>query len=330
MRWRAKRQGGRRRPATSADPVADAVIQAAADGPLVRRHREVMPTLEELPSWVEVEDSDEMDGFDTVVWFDDEINCYCDPGHGLDQALADQPGVEAVLAQDREVVYVRTLLALADVKAAVIRAVVEVNRTPRSPSPAFVLSSDTLDGLASAVLPQLAEAGFANTPAGPRHFYREGGQGFVQSIAIAAGSGSAADGTSHDGLVWVMSGTHVPGFGPDVLSSPDLVAPMHCGQPAYHWVTPTVDAVHRVLAREVLSVLDITRDRAGFGTWLAADPTRVPIPMHRPTYALLLAQWGLIDHAARVVEHLDQQWPSLREHRDATAARELIRTTRGR
>ena len=79
---------------TSADPVADAVIQAAADGPLVRRHAEVMPTLEELPSWVDVEDSDEMDGFDTVVWFDDEINCYCDPGDGLDQALADQPGVE--------------------------------------------------------------------------------------------------------------------------------------------------------------------------------------------------------------------------------------------
>ena len=64
-----------------------------------------MPTLEELPFWVDVEDSDEMDGFDTVVWFDDEINCYFDPGDGLDQAFADQPGVEAVLAEDREVVY---------------------------------------------------------------------------------------------------------------------------------------------------------------------------------------------------------------------------------
>ena len=330
MRWRARRQRGRRRPATSADPVADAVIQAAADGPLVRRQAEMMPTLEELPFWVDVEDSDEMDGFDTVVWFDDEINCYCDPGDGLDQALADQPGVEAVLAEDREVVYVRTLLALADVRAAVIRAVVEVNRTPRKPAPTGVLSSDTLDGLASAVLPQLAQAGFANTPAGPRHFYREGGDGFVQSIAITAGSGNAADGTSHDGLVWVMSGTHVPGFGPDVLSSPELVAPMHCGQPAYHWVTPTVDAMHRVLAGEVLPVLDITRDRAGFGTWVAADPTRVPIPLHRPTYALLLARWGLIDQAARVVEHLDRHWPSLRQHSDAIAARELIRTTRRR
>ena len=112
-----------------------------------------------------------------MVWFDDEINGYCDPGDGLDRALADQPGVEAVLAEDREVVYVRTLLALADVKAAVIRAVVEVNRTPRKPAPTGVLSSDTLDGLASAVLPQLAKAGFANTPAGPGTSTGRGGTG---------------------------------------------------------------------------------------------------------------------------------------------------------
>ena len=109
-----------------------------------------------------------------------------------------------------------------------------------------------------------------------------------------------------------MWGTYVPGFGPGLSSSPELVAPMHCGQPAYHWVTPTVDAMQRVLAGEVMPVLDITRDRAGFGTWVSADPTRVPIPLHRPTYALLLARWGLIDQAARVVEHLDRHWPSLR------------------
>jgi hypothetical protein len=328
MRWRSRRQRGRR-PPTSADPVTVAVAEAAAGGPLARRLPDVAPVLEELPEWLDVDDSDEMDGFDTVVWLADEIHCYCDPYEdGLDQALADQPGVESLLAEDREVLYLRTRLALTDVKAAVVRAVVEVNRSPREPAPSDVLSYERLDGLASGVTAVLEEAGFATTQSGARYFYREGGDGFVQSIAIAAGAGSSGDGTVYDGLVWLMSGTHVPGFGRDVPSSPDRVAPAHCGQPAYHWMTPSVDALQRVLVDEVLPVLDATRDRGSLAAWVGEEPTRVPVPLHRPTYARLFAEWGRLDEAARVLSHLDEHWRDLSTHRDTVAARELIRANR--
>lgn len=328
MRWHVSKKGGRR-PVTSSDPVAAAIAESAAGGPLITRHPDVVPRIEELPEWVDVHDSDDIDGFDTVVWFDDEISCYCDPyDDGLDQALADQPGVEAILAEDREVVYLRTRLAIADVKAAVIRAVVEVNRSPRDPAPTDVLSPEAVDKLATAVLPLLEQAGFANTATGPRYFYREGSNGFVQSIAVVPGVGTSGDGTSYVGLVWMMSGTHVPGFGRDVPSRPDRVAPAHCGQPAYHWVTPTVDALTRVLHEEVLPVLSVTRGRAELAAWVGGDPTRVPVPNHRPTYARLFAQWGLIDQAARVVAHLDEHERSLRHHPDTVAARELIRAAR--
>lgn len=325
MRWRVSRKGGRR-PATSSDPVAAAIAASAAGGPLIARHPDVVPRIEELPEWIDVHDSDDIDGFNTVVWFDDEITCYCDSyDDGLDQALADQPGIEGILAEDREVVYLRTRLAVADVKAAVIRAVVEVNRSPREPAPTNVLSIDTVDRLATAVLPLLEQAGFSNNPTGPRYFYREGSNGFVQSIAVAPGAGSSGDGTNYAGLVWVMSGTHVPGFGRDAPSSPDRVAPAHCGQPAYHWVTPTVDALTRLLHDEVLPVLNLTRGRAELAAWVGGDPTRVPVPNHRPRYARLFAQWGLIDQAARVVAHVDEHERSLRFHADTVAARELIR-----
>ena len=328
MRWRSKRERARR-PPTSLDPVAVAVAEAAAGGELVRRLPDVAPVLEELPAWLDVDDSSEVDGFDTVVWLADEIHCYCDPyDDGLDQALADQPGIERLLAEDREVLYLHTRLALDDVKAAVIRAVVEVNRSPREPAPSDVLSYETLDELASGITTVLEQAGFAHTRSGARYFYREGGDAFVQSIAIAPGAGSSGDGTVYDGLVWLMSGTHVPGFGRDVPSSPDRVAPAHCGQPAYHWVTPSVDPLQRVLVDDVLPVLDVTRDRDSLAAWVSEEPTRVPVPLHRPTYARLFAEWGLLDEAARVVAHVDEHWRSLRTHRDTVAAQELIRANR--
>ena len=79
MRWRTRHPRHRRRTVTSRDPVAAAIAEAAAGGPLTRRHPEAPAELEELPDWIEVEASSDVDGFDTVVWFDDEINSYCDP-----------------------------------------------------------------------------------------------------------------------------------------------------------------------------------------------------------------------------------------------------------
>lgn len=147
MRWHPRQQRDERRPATSTDPVGNALTDAAAGGALRQRHRRAgAPTLEQLPAWIEVCDSDDVDGFNTVVFLDDEIHAYCDPyDDGLDQALADQRGVDKLLAEDREVIYLRTRLALADVKAAVVRAVVEVNRRPREPLPTGALSEQTVE-----------------------------------------------------------------------------------------------------------------------------------------------------------------------------------------
>lgn len=65
---------------------------------------------------------DDFSGFDTVVTFDDDIHVYVDPEtDGLEGALGQQPGIEDVFAEDREVVYLRTRLALVDVRAATLR-----------------------------------------------------------------------------------------------------------------------------------------------------------------------------------------------------------------
>lgn len=132
MRWGRRREEGRSAP-TSADPVADALARLA--GPLVPRYPDEEPVLAELPRWIEASDSAEIDGYDTKVWLDDEIALYCDPYEdGLEQAIAEQPGITDLLAEDREIVFLRTRLSLPDVTAAVVRAVVEVNRVPRTPS----------------------------------------------------------------------------------------------------------------------------------------------------------------------------------------------------
>lgn len=330
MRWRGRHPRGHRRPATSSDPVGAVLSSAAADGPLVRRLPDVQPTLAELPGWVDVDDADDVDGFDTVVRFADEVGCCCDAyDDGLDLALADQPGLEEVFAEDREVLYLRTSLALVDVKAAVLRAIIDVNRNPRQPAPTAVLSDDVLDELASAMRPLLERSGFATTLGQVRYFYREGGDGFVQSIAVAPGTGRSRDGTDLDGTVWVMSGTHVPGLARSAPATADRVAPVHCRELAQHWTAPEPDALRRALEGDVLPVLDGTRDRAGFAGWVGADPTRVSVPADRPAHARRFAEWGLVEPAARVVAHVDRHWRSLRTHPDTVAARDLIRSAQG-
>ena len=130
--WLRRAAARPRQAPSSADPVTTALAEAATAGPLVPRFDDLEPVLDELPTWFSVTDDTTLDGFDTLVSFDDEIHTYCDPAEdGLEQALADQPGISEVYAEDREVVYLATRLHLDDVAAAVVRAVVEVNRTPR-------------------------------------------------------------------------------------------------------------------------------------------------------------------------------------------------------
>jgi hypothetical protein len=104
----------------------------------------------------------------------------------------------------------------------------------------------------------------------------------------------------------------------------DRVAPGHCAQLAQHWVAPTAGALEQTLVGDVLPVLAATRDRAGLAAWVAEEPNRVAVPMHRPTFARLFAQWGQTRQAARLLAHVDEHWPSLRENADTVAARGLL------
>lgn len=154
-----RRRRDARLEASSSDPVAEAIAAAEAGGPLVPQYEDEDPVLAELPQWFDVQGERSAEGFDTVVTFSDEIHVYVDPYEsGLEQVLAEQPGIEDVYAADREVVYLRTRLHLADVAAAVIRSVAEANRNPRPPvvDPAAVTEEQVL-ALVGEVEPLLSE-----------------------------------------------------------------------------------------------------------------------------------------------------------------------------
>ena len=84
---------------------------------------------------VQAQDEDEDEGYNTVVGLDDAVASYVDVvADGLEDALADQPGIDAVEHADREIMLVRSALSLPDVQAATIRALLAINRNPR-PTP---------------------------------------------------------------------------------------------------------------------------------------------------------------------------------------------------
>lgn len=138
-------------------------------------------------------EAEDVDGFNTTVGLSDEIHLYCDPyDDGLDQALADQNGISKVVTEDRDLIYLRTRLALEDVIAAVIRAVAEVHHSPRAPRPTDqVVPDSVVETLAIQMAPLLQQAGFASAPPSPRYFWRAGADGFAQSVMLSAGDGYA-------------------------------------------------------------------------------------------------------------------------------------------
>ncbi|MFI5908602.1 hypothetical protein [Dactylosporangium sp. NPDC051541] len=113
---------------SSADPVGDALVGARPVSRIAGERLDV----EDL-RWIvgvgELEPVDE-DGFNTVAGLDDVVSSYADVAvDGLEAALVEQPGIDAVAHTDREVLLVRSVLALPDVHAAVVRALLAVNRT---------------------------------------------------------------------------------------------------------------------------------------------------------------------------------------------------------
>ena len=135
-----------------------------------------------------------------MVLLADEIASYTDAADdGLDVVLAEQPGIDDVFAEDREVVHLRTALALEDVHAAVVRAVVEVNRSPRPlVIPPDQVTDEQAHALADHVAPVLVAAGFVRKTGDARdrsYFHRVGEDGFVQAVSLTRGLGRLSDGT---------------------------------------------------------------------------------------------------------------------------------------
>lgn len=320
-----------RRPPTSPDPVADAVRELG-DAPLVRQHEDLDPVLVELPEYIEVEDRSDVDGFDTVVGLFDEIHAFVDPfDSGLEAVLADQPGIEEVFHEDREVLHVRSRLALEDVRAAVVRAVVEANLHPRTPTPdANAVTDERVDALADVVAPLLEGAGLVRRGGDAhqgRYFARAGGDGFAQSVAILPGSGVTGDGRQMDRLVHVVAGVYVPEAAHPSLprpTRPERIAPGECTLWLQEWVEPTDETVRAYVEDSALPWLAATRDRAAFAAWAAADPGGISPPVARALHARLFAEWGHLEAAAALVRHIEVDWRSLRSDRHYLAARALL------
>ena len=319
-----------RGPVSGPDPVGTALAEAASGGPLVPRFEDDDLVLEDLREWVDVREVEGAEAFDTVVLLADEIASYTDAADdGLDAALADQPGVDDVFAEDREVVYLRTSLALADVHAAVVRAVVEVNRTPRPPAPpAHEVTDEQAHALAEDVAPVLLAAGFVRRRGDARersYFHRVGEDGFVQAASVARGLGALSDGTSLHGTVQLHFGVRVPETASSALS-PNLeyFAVGRCSLSSGLNVAPTPDALLTATTAEVLPWLDATRSRAALAAWVAADPERIFPPAERPRYARLFAEWGHPAAAHALLDDLHRHWRSLAKYPDAVEARRLL------
>ena len=326
MRWLRRAAAPPRHHASSADPVAAALAEAAAAGPLTPRLDDLDPALDELLGWFSVTANTTLDEFDTLVSFADEIHIYCDPVEdGLEEALAEQPGIAEVFAEDREVVYLATRLHLADVVAAVIRAVVDVNRHPR-PTPA--LAGEVTDAqvveVADAVAPLITASGFTRRDDG-RYFHRDCGEGVVQVLFVFRGLGALTDGTSLHDKIEVHYGVCVPEAQrwpmPD---DPARVPPAYATLSSSTYTSPDPTAVAEALQTTVLSWLEGTAGRNALAAWAAGDPERIFPPAKRPLLARLFTEWGHATAARVILDHLDRDWPSMARDPDALAARHAL------
>lgn len=328
--FRGSSRPGRRLPASSPDPVADA-LRELADVRLARQCDDIEPLLGELPDWIEVTDDSTVDGFDTEVGLHDEVHAYVDPfDSGLDAHLSEQPGIEEVFHEDREVFHLRTRLALADVHAAVVRAVVAANLDPRPPAPEPGAISDAqVDALADAVAPRLEAAGFARRqgppPAG-RYFTRSGEDGFAQCAAVLPGIGRLGDGTSLDDKLHFFVGVRIPeALHPSAPSvAPEHLAPAYCNLAHQVYLQPHEPAVTTFLHEVGLPWLDAALDRSSLAGLVASDPELIGFPAERPKFARLLAEWGHREAASVLLDNIDKQWLGLRSSPDAVAARDLL------
>jgi hypothetical protein len=317
---RRRRRRPLRLPPTSGDPVADAL----ADAKPVSRSDEPELDVNDLRWIVSVAELEPIDeaGHNTVISLDDEVSSYADvDDDGLDGALAEQPGIDAVLV-DGEYALVRSVLSLPDVHAAAIRALLAINRSPRLPRqrplPRSVMST-VADGIATT----MAEHGFAGRlrmsldadeaqidpydRPGPG-FYRVAEDRLVQVVRLRNGDGRHNDDATivggHVGItveVVEIATTDVAEsieleHGCEVVAGERILS-------ASYWVPATIDGVERVLVSTALPLCESTTSRAAIvDRWVIGLPWHVPDRL-RWEAADIAARWGFRKHARDLVTY---------------------------
>jgi hypothetical protein len=316
---------------TSDDPVADAL----ADAQPVPRFADGQLELDanDLRWIVSVEELELVDegGCNTVVGLDDVVWSYADvAADGLEDVLADQPGIDAVHHVDREVVLVRSVLSLPDVHAATIRALLAVNRNPRVPryrslQPAVM--SAVADGLATI----MADHGFIgrlgmslehdeshidpNDLHGPGFYRVFADDRLVQVVGLRDGVGyHNDDGTivnAHLKLTVqvVEIATTDPTESIELERGCEVVVGERILSTSYDGVPATVDGTEHVLLSKVLPLCEsITSRVAIVNRWVRGLPWYVPDRL-RWEAADVAARWGFRKHARDLLKHGRRRMP---------------------
>lgn len=307
---------------TGDDPVADAL----ADARPVPRDADEELEVDDLRWIVSVGEFevDGEDGYNTVVGLDETVSSYADVvADGLEDALADQPGIDAVDHPDREFLLVRSLLSLPDVHAATIRALLAINRSPRRMPRLRALRPAMMNAVADGLATTMAEHGFVdrlrmsseheesridpNKRRGPgfcRVFTQDG---LVQVVELRDGIGyHNDDGTIVNSrirlvveVVEVVEGSegNEGSAGQRILSA------------SYDWTPATVNDIKQVFVSRALPLCESTSSRAAIvERWVSGLPWSVPdrLPWEAADIA---ARWGFHKHARDLLKYGGRRRP---------------------
>jgi hypothetical protein len=286
-----------RRPPTAGDPVGDALAGARpvprhADDPVDATDLRWIVSVEDL----EVEDGD---GFNTVVGLDDAVWAYADvAADGLEDALTDQPGIDAVEHADREVVLVRSALSLPDVHAAAIRALLAINRDPRPVPRRRPLQPAVVGAVADDVATVMGGHGFTGRLSGAGFYRLLPDEHLVQIVALRDGIGHHND----DGTIvdaWVRLAVDVL----ELEAGQDVTGGRQVLSTSCDWVPATVSGIEHVLVTKALPWCAATASRAAIvDRWVRDLPWHVP-DRTRWEAADIAAQWGFRKHARDLLRH---------------------------
>ncbi|HEX5994098.1 MAG TPA: hypothetical protein VFY84_03035 [Jiangellales bacterium] len=316
-----------RRPPTSDDPVADALASAH---PVPRFAGDELDVndLRWIVSVHEMESVDEV-GHSVVVGLDEQVSSYADvDADGLEEALAEQPGIDAADV-DGEEVLIQSTLALPDVHAATIRALLAINQSPRlhrlpryRPLPASVMGT-----VADGVTATMADHGFVGRlrmsleddgphlydPPGPG-FYRVAEDRLVQVVRLRNHFGYHNDDGTIVNAHLRLTVEVVEIATTDVTESIELErgCEVVAGEgilSVSYGVAATVDGIEHVFVSKALPLCESTTSRAAIvDRWVFGLPWSVPdrFPWE---VADVAARWGFRKHARDLVTYGGRRRP---------------------